>query len=41
MMKAVITFETSVSFYEATRLTIPEDSHLHIRRCEDLKSHGM
>jgi hypothetical protein len=29
--------ETSVNFYEATRRNIPEDSHLHTRRRENLK----
>jgi hypothetical protein len=31
--------EMSVSFYEITRRNISEDSHLHIRRRENLKSH--
>jgi hypothetical protein len=38
MKKTVSTSETSVNFHEGTRLKIPEDSHLHIRRCEKLKS---
>jgi hypothetical protein len=38
MMEAVITSETSVNFYETTRRNIPEDSHLHTRRRENLKS---
>jgi hypothetical protein len=37
-MEAVSAFETSVSFYETTRRNIPEDSHLHTRRRENLKS---
>jgi hypothetical protein len=28
MMEAVSTSETSVNFYQTTRCTIPEDSHL-------------
>jgi hypothetical protein len=29
MMEAVITSESSVSFYETTRRNNPEDSHVH------------
>jgi hypothetical protein len=39
MMEAASTSETSVSFYETTRRNIPEDSHLHTRNRESLKSH--
>jgi hypothetical protein len=39
MMMAAITCETSVNFYQTTRRKIPEDSHLHTRRREDLKLH--
>jgi hypothetical protein len=39
MMEAVNTSETSVSFYQATRRNIPEDSHLHTHRRKNLKSH--
>jgi hypothetical protein len=39
MMKAESTSETSVSFYQITRLNNPEDSHLHNRRRDNLKSH--
>jgi hypothetical protein len=39
MMEAEITSETSTNFYEATRRNIPEDSHLHTRRHQNLKSH--
>jgi hypothetical protein len=39
MMEAVSRFETSVNFYQTTRRNIPEDSHLHTRRRENLKSH--
>jgi hypothetical protein len=31
--------ETSVNIYRVTRRNIPEDSHLHTYRCENLKSH--
>jgi hypothetical protein len=37
--KAAGTSETSVDFYQSTRHNIPEDSHLHTRRRENLKSH--
>jgi hypothetical protein len=39
MMKAESTSETSVIIYQTTRCNIPEDSHLHTRRSENLKSH--
>jgi hypothetical protein len=39
MMEAVTTFETSVNFYQTTRHNVPEDSHLHIRRHENLKAY--
>jgi hypothetical protein len=39
MMEAVITSDISLNFYETTRHNIPEDSHLHTRRRENLKSH--
>jgi hypothetical protein len=32
------TFETSVNFYDITQRYNPEDSHLHTRRRENLKS---
>jgi hypothetical protein len=38
MMKAVITFETLVNLYVNARRNIPEDSHLHACRRENLKS---
>jgi hypothetical protein len=38
MMKAVRTSETSV-YSETTRRYIPEGSHVHARRRENLKSH--
>jgi hypothetical protein len=40
IMEVVNTSETSDSFYETTRRNIPEDSHLHIRRRENLKCHS-
>jgi hypothetical protein len=39
MMEAASTFETSANFYQTTRRNIPEDSHLHTRRRENLKPH--
>jgi hypothetical protein len=38
MMEAVGTSETSVNFNVTTRRYIPEDSKLHTRRRENLKS---
>jgi hypothetical protein len=37
--EATSTSETSVNFYQNTRRDNSEDSHLHIRRHENLKSH--
>jgi hypothetical protein len=39
MMEAASSSETSGNFYQTTRRNNPEDSHLHIRRRENLKSH--
>jgi hypothetical protein len=39
-MEAVSTSEMSVGFYETRRCNIPEDSHHHTHRHENLKSHG-
>jgi hypothetical protein len=39
MTEAETTSKTSVNFYQTTRLNIPEDSDLHTRRRENLKSH--
>jgi hypothetical protein len=39
MMESSSTSETSVNFYQTTRRDNPEDSHLHTRRRENLKSH--
>jgi hypothetical protein len=39
MMEALSTSETSVILYETTRRNIPEDSHIHTRRRENLKSY--
>jgi hypothetical protein len=41
MMEAASTSETMVNFYQATRRNNQEDSHLHIRRRENLKSHNI
>jgi hypothetical protein len=38
LMEAIDTSETSVNFYQTTRPNNPEDSHLHIRCRENLKS---
>jgi hypothetical protein len=40
MMEAASTSETSVNFYQTTRRYNREDSHLHTRRRENLKSHN-
>jgi hypothetical protein len=37
--EVVSTSETSVIFSQTIRRNIPEDSHLHTRRRENLKSH--
>jgi hypothetical protein len=39
VMESASTSETSVNFYRTTRRNIPQDSHLHTRRRENLKSH--
>jgi hypothetical protein len=39
MRDTVSTSETSVSFYQTTLRNIPEDSHIHTRRRENLTSH--
>jgi hypothetical protein len=38
-MEAANTSGTSVNFYQTTLRNIPEDTHLHTRRRENLKSH--
>jgi hypothetical protein len=38
MTEAASTSETLVNFYQTTRRNNPEDSHLHTRRRENLKS---
>jgi hypothetical protein len=38
-IEAVITCETSLKHHQTTRRNIPEDSQLHTRRRENLKSH--
>jgi hypothetical protein len=40
IMEEAGTSEASVNFYQTTRRKNPEDSHLHIRRRENLKSHS-
>jgi hypothetical protein len=37
MIEAASTSESPVNFYQITRSNIPEDSHLHTRRRENLK----
>jgi hypothetical protein len=37
--EALSTSETSVNVYHSTRRSIPEDSHIRTRCCENLKSH--
>jgi hypothetical protein len=39
MMEAASTSETSINFYQTTRRCNPEDSQLHTRRRENLKSY--
>jgi hypothetical protein len=39
MMEAANTSETSANFYQTIRRNNPEDSDLHTRRLENLKSH--
>jgi hypothetical protein len=39
MMEAASTRETSLNFCQTTRRNNPEDSHLHTRSRENLKSH--
>jgi hypothetical protein len=39
LMEAESTSETSVNFYQTTERKNPEDSHLHIRRHKNIKSH--
>jgi hypothetical protein len=38
MMEAASTSETSVKFFQTTRRNNPEESHLHTRHRENLKS---
>jgi hypothetical protein len=38
MMEAAGTSETSVNFCQTTWCNIPEDSHLHTRRLDNMKS---
>jgi hypothetical protein len=39
MMEAASTSETLLNTYQTTQRYNPEDSHLHTRRCENLKSY--
>jgi hypothetical protein len=39
LIEAASTSETSVNLYQTTQRNIPEDSRLHTRRRENLKSH--
>jgi hypothetical protein len=39
MVVAASTSETQLNFYQITRRSNPEDSHLYTRRRENLKSH--
>jgi hypothetical protein len=39
-MEEARTSETMVNFFQTTRHNNPEDSHLHARRRENLKSHS-
>jgi hypothetical protein len=41
MMETPGTAETSVNFHQTTRRNNPEDSHVHTRRREKLKSHHL
>jgi hypothetical protein len=41
MMEAASTSESSVSFYQTTRRKIPEDSHFHTHRRENLISYPL
>jgi hypothetical protein len=41
VMEAADTSEPSVNFYQTTGRNNPEDSHLHSRRRENLKSHNI
>jgi hypothetical protein len=41
MMETASTSETSVNFYQTTRSSIPEESHLYSRRREKPKSHRL
>jgi hypothetical protein len=38
-VEAVSSSETSINMYQTTRCNVPEDSHLHTRRSENLRSH--
>jgi hypothetical protein len=40
-MEALFSYKTSVNIYQTARRHIPEDSNLHSRRRENLKSHAV
>jgi hypothetical protein len=40
MIEAASTSETLLNFYQTTWRNNPDDSHLHIHHCENLKSHN-
>jgi hypothetical protein len=39
MMEAVRTSEISMKLYQTTQHNIPEDGHLHVHHCENLRAH--
>jgi hypothetical protein len=41
MMEAASISETSVNFLQTTQRNNPEDSHLHTRRCDNMKSRSL
>jgi hypothetical protein len=41
VVEAASTYEMLVNFYQTTRRNKPEDSQLHTRRRENLKSHKL
>jgi hypothetical protein len=40
LIEAASTSETSINVYQTARRNIPEESHLHTRRRENLKYHS-
>jgi hypothetical protein len=41
MMEVQNSSQTSVSCCQTPRRNVPEDGHLHTRRCENMKSHSL